>query len=141
MLHSWRLRLDKTLPHLHLGATQHDYENYRVREEIVNNKVDVLFHLAEARSQLEELMEHTEAGKLECDPMVLRHSFNHFMYHVCLAWHQRQMSSAQIDALEDEAALRLAASVPDWGLNYELVDVQADWVTLLGPEAQDARGG
>jgi hypothetical protein len=91
------------------------------------NRDEVGFHLREAHEEIGRFLDEMNSGKHDDSAeMVLRIRFAHLIEHLALAWHLKWMNPESVDELSTAEWAALSRLIPNWGLNWRLVEL--DWM-------------
>jgi len=93
------------------------------------NREEIGFHLREAHEEIDRFLKEMNSGKHDDSAeMVLRIRFAHLVEHLVLAWHLKWMDPERVDELSTDEWTDLSRQIPNWGLNWRLVDL--DWTPV-----------
>jgi hypothetical protein len=94
-----------------------------VSHRIIDRKT-VGKYLRDGEAALQNLMGKIETGQLDaCDTTTLADYFKPILYKLCLAWHLRFLSSADVSSLDPKVINDLGFWMPPWQWNLHLVPV------------------
>lgn len=86
------------------------------------NRAAVERQLSGAKVALDECMEKLKAGNYDDEaPLVMAIDFEQVLYHLCLAWHFKNMTDEERAALSQEDYKRLSNTVPNFGFELKLM--------------------
>ena len=92
------------------------------RFETKFNRQAVRKQLGEALLALQKCQQKTETGAYDADgPLAIAADFQHVLLHLCLAWHFKDMTHEQIQALTQQEFDHLAQTVPNFGFQLKLM--------------------
>jgi hypothetical protein len=93
----------------------------------MTNRNELIFQLEEASRAIQGLIGRVSTGVY--DESAAREGlaceFEHILSHLCLAWHRRGLSNAQIDALRDVTYKNMSGDIPNWTGCFRLVATDA----------------
>lgn len=91
-------------------------------------------YLRRARTSANELRDKVDAGQFDkCNMKTLAREFEPILSYLCLAWHLRHLTDAEIASLSTQLLSELEAMLPVWRWNLRLVALEE-----AEPEGQGA---
>ena len=123
-----------------IGELKPAVDQFRqVRRNQVSERLDAArkgFQDKELRNEYvyNELRDKVEAGQFDkCNTITLAREFEPILSYLCLAWHLRHLTDAEIGSLSTQLLSGLEAMLPVWRWNLRLVALEE-----AGPEGQGA---
>jgi len=86
------------------------------------NRVAVALQLSGAKVALDECIQKVNSGDFDDEaPLVMAVDFEQVLYHLCLAWHFKNMTDEERAGLSQEEFKRLSNTVPNFGFELKLM--------------------
>jgi hypothetical protein len=90
-------------------------------------------YLRAAEAALQNLMGKVESGQFDsCDVSLLGNEFEPILRNLCLAWHLRYLSGAEISSLDPTAIKELGWWLPPWQWNLRLIPSEEEMTGIPG---------
>ncbi len=78
--------------------------------------------LSGAQVALENCISKLNSGRYDNEsPLVIAIDFEQVLYHLCLAWHFKDMTDEERDKLSESEFIRLSNTVPNFGFELKLM--------------------
>ena len=86
------------------------------------NRSAVERQLSGASVALDECVQKLKAGEYDAEaPLVMATDLEQVLYHLCLAWHVKNLTDEERAALSQEDYKRLSNTVPNFGFELKLM--------------------
>jgi hypothetical protein len=85
------------------------------------NRGAVRQELSEALLALQKCEQKTQSGAYDDAPLPIAVDFQQVLIHLCLAWHFKDMTHEEIQALTQEKFNSLSNTVPNFGFSLRLM--------------------
>lgn len=90
------------------------------------NRSAMLRALSDAEVALRELRREIADGEHDADGnLAFGVPFQYIVSQVCIAWNSRWLTDAEIAALSESDCDLMRDSIPNWGLQFQLADLDA----------------